>query len=138
MAGQVVTGARAVFIINGQKVAFASGVNYNINHNTTPIDVLDKPEPEEHAVVGYSVDMSCTTFRVPDQSPISTGIQPKLQDILTAPSKTVEVQDSITGKTLLFIEEVTFTGRSGSFDARGVWSETWNFVGIKASDEAGA
>jgi len=133
----VTTGARAIFKINGEKVVYASNCNYNINHTLQPIDVLDRIEPIEQAETGYTVDFSCTTFRIANQSAVNLGIQPKLAEILQQPELTAEIIDSQTETTLLLIERVKMTTRSGTVDARGVFTETWNFIGIKASDEAG-
>lgn len=133
----VITGARAVFKIAGSPIAFASNCSYNINHTLQPIDVLDQLTPAEQAETGYTVDFSCTTFRVPNQSAVNLGIQPKLAAILTQPELVVEISDRVSGALLLLVERVKMTTRSGTVDARGVFTETWNFTGLKASDEAG-
>lgn len=133
---QTLTGARAIFRISGTKVAFASNVSYTINHDHQPIEVLDRLEPVEQAEVGYSVSFSCNVFRVANQSIIGLGFMPILEEILVQPELIVEIQDKITSKTLLRITGVKCTSRSGGFDARGVSTESWNFVGIRASDEA--
>lgn len=133
---QVFSGPRAIFKIQGTQIAYASNCSYNINHNHQPIDVLDQLAPVEHAEVGYSVDFSCSSFRVANQSAVSLGVQPTLENILTQPELTVELQDRISGATILRVIGVKMTGRSGSVDSRGVATETWNFVGRKASDEA--
>lgn len=131
------TGARTIFRINGQKVAFASDCSYNITHDHVPIDVLDQINATEYAEVGYSCNFSCNTFRVPGLSPIDQGFMPKLEGILTQSELTAELVDKITGKTLLRVVGVKCTGRSGSLGARSAGTETLSFVGLKASDEAG-
>jgi len=135
---QTFTGARAIFKIQGVQVAYASSVNYNISHDHQPIDVLDNLAAVEYAEVGYKVDFSCNTFRVANKSAIQLGIIPRLEDILTQPELTVELQDRIAGVTIVRIVGVKNTGRTGTVDARGVATETWNFVGLKASDESAA
>lgn len=134
----VFTGVRAVFKIEGVQIAFASNCSYTINHNLQAIEVLDKLEPFEHAEVGYTVDFSCSSFRVAGASAVQLGVQPKLEAILVQPTLTVELQDKVEGSTVLRVIGVKITSRAGTVDARGVATETWNFVGIKASDEAGA
>lgn len=133
---QTFTGPRAIFKIQGVEVAYASNVNYNISHDHQPIETLDHLAPLEYAEVGYKVDFSCSTFRVAGRSAVQLGIQPKLEDILTQPELVVELQDRIKQITILRITGVKMTGRSGSVDARGVGTENWSFVGLKASDEA--
>ncbi|HMV01700.1 MAG TPA: hypothetical protein PLJ37_01110 [Chitinophagales bacterium] len=134
---QSFTGPRAIFKIQGVEVAYASSVNYNIAHDHQPIETLDHLAPIEYAEVGYKVDFSCNTFRVAGRSAIALGIQPKLENILVQPELVVELQDRIKQITILRITGVKLTGRTGSVDARGVGTESWNFVGLRASDEAG-
>ncbi len=134
---QTFSGARAIFSINGNKLAYASDCNYTINHDVQEITVLDRINPLEHAEVGYSVSFSCNTFRVANQSAVKIGIAPKLEQILTQSELTAELIDRLTGKTLLRVIGVKMTSRSGGVSARGVATESWSFVGIKASDEAG-
>lgn len=134
----VFTGVRAIFKIQGTQIAYASNASYTINHALQPIETLDNLAPLEYAEVGYSVDFNCSSFRVANKSAVSLGIQPVLETILTQPELTVELQDRVTGLTLLRVIGVKMTSRAGTVDARGVSTETWNFVGLKASDEASA
>lgn len=134
---KTLTGARSIFKIGGNKIAYASDCSYTINHDHQPIEVLDRIDVVEHAEIGYNVNFSCSTFRVAEKSATNLGIQPFLEDILTQPELTAEIIDKITGKTVLRITGVKFTSRSGQVGARSVGSETWSFVGLRASDEAG-
>ena len=132
------TGARVVFRINGTKVAFANAVNYTVAHAHQPVDVLDQLEPAEYAETGYTVNFSATMFRVSDQSALSLGLRPKLQNILTQPELTAEMIDRVTGKTMFLIQRVKCTQEDFNTDARSLAQLTLAFVGIKQSDESGA
>lgn len=131
------TGARVVFRVNGAKVAFANAINYTVAHAHQPVDVLDQLTPAEYAETGYTVNFTATMFRVSDQSALSLGLRPKLQNILTQPELTAELIDRITGKTLFLIERVKCTQEDFNVDARSLAQLTLSFVGIKQSDEAG-
>lgn len=138
MASETMSGARAAFLVNGKKVAFTSSLSYDINQALEAVNVLDQLTPAEYAETGYTVTFSCQNFRRFNSSPIQIGVQQRLEDLLGQGELTVEVHDRQNpGSPMLLIERVKMQGRSGSFDARGLWQETWNFVGIKASDEAG-
>lgn len=138
MGTQAIVGARAIFLANGQKVLFTNSLNYTIDQSLTPIDVLDQLSAAELAETGYSVTLQCTSFRRYNASPIQQGLQTRLEDLLDQNELTVEVHDRLNpGAPALLIERVKMNNRSGSVDARGVWQETWSFMGIKASDEAG-
>ncbi len=132
------TGARVVFRVNGQKVAFANAINYTVAHAHQPVDVLDQLAPAEYAETGYTVNFTATLFRVAGQSPLSVGLRPKLQDILTQPELTAELIDRVTGQTLFLIERVKCTQEDFNVDARALAQLTLSFVGIKMSDESGA
>ncbi len=134
---QTSSGARVVFRVQGAKIAFANAINYTVAHAHQPVDVLDQLAPAEYAETGYTVNFTATMFRVSNQSAISLGLRPKLQDILTQPELTAELIDRITGATLFLIERVKCTQEDFNVDARSLGQLTLSFVGIKMSDEAG-
>jgi predicted RNA binding protein with dsRBD fold (UPF0201 family) len=134
---QVMTGAKAIFRLNGVQVAYASSVTFNENIQLEEVNVLDRIEVLEYAEVGYRVDLSCQSFRVANESVKQLGIMPRLGQILTQGVLTAEVIDRVSGAVILLMEGVKLESRQTSVDARGVMSESWNFKGIKSSDEAG-
>lgn len=129
------TGARAIFRLGGAQVAYASNVSYNENIQYENVNVLDDLATKEHAEVGYMVDMSCTSFRVPQASAKQLGIMSRFDNILTQGELTAEVVDRVSGAVMLLMVGVKLQGRSTTVDARGVMTETWSFVGRKAQDE---
>lgn len=131
------TGARLVFRVNGQKVAFANAVNYTVAHAHQPVDVLDQLTPAEYAETGYTVNFTANMWRVSDQSALALGLRPKLQNILTQPELTAEMIDRITGKTIFLLERVKCTQEDFQADARSLAQLTLSFVAIKQSDESG-
>jgi len=132
----VMTGAKAIFRLNGVQVAYASQVTFNESIQLEEINVLDQLENKELAEVGYRVDLSCQTFRVANQSVKQLGFMPNLADILTQGELTAEVVDRVTSAVLLLMEGVKLESRQTSVDARGVMTESWNFRGRKSSDES--
>jgi hypothetical protein len=83
-----------------------------------------------------TVDFTCTTFRVFEKSAVSLHFQPVLKELLLQPELVVTILDE-QNRTLLSVSGVKLTGRSGTVDARGVWTETLTFVGRLAHDEFG-
>lgn len=135
---QVMTGAKAIFRLNGNQVAYASSVTFNESIQLEEVNTLDRLEVLEHAETGYRVDMSTQTFRVANESVKQLGLMSKLSQILTQGEMTAEIIDRVTSATILLMEGVKLESRQTSVDARGVMSETWSFKGRKSSDEAGA
>ena len=136
MGSKVMTGAKAIFRINGTKIAFASNVTWNENIQLEEVNVLDQLEVVELAEVGYRVDFSCQTFRVADVSVKQLGIMPRLEDILASGELTAEVIDRQTNAVILLMEGVKLESRQSTVDARGLMTETWNFRGRKSSEES--
>ena len=134
-----IVGARAVVLQNGNAIAFTNSLSYNIDQALTPIEVLDQLEPAELAETGYHVTLTTTTFRRYGFDAITQGIQQNLQNLLTQPELTFEVQDRLNPTAPpLVITRVKMNNNSGNVTARGVWEETWNFMGITAYFEGGA
>ena len=133
----VMTGAKAIFRLNGNQVAYASNVSFNEQIQLEEVNVLDRIEVLEHAEVGYRVDMSCQNFRVANASVKQLGIMSKLNQLLTQGVLTAEIIDRTTNAVILLMEGVKLESRQTSVDARGLMTETWAFKGIKSSDEAG-
>jgi hypothetical protein len=131
------TGAKAIFRINGNQIAFASNVSWNENYQLEEVNVLDRLETTELAEVGYRVDFSCQTFRVANNSVKQLGIMPRLEDVLTSGAMTAEVIDRQTNAVIMLMEGVKLETRQATVDARGMMTETWNFRGVRATDEAG-
>lgn len=131
------TGAKAIFRLQGVQVAFASSVNWNETIQLEEVNVLDQIIISELAEVGYRVDMSCHNFRVANQSVKQLGFMPKISQILTQGELTAEIIDRATNAVILLMEGVKLESRQTSVDARGLMVETWNFRGRKASDESG-
>jgi len=136
MGAQTMTGAKAIFRLNGVQVAYASNCSFNENIQLEEVNTLDRIETVEHAEVGYRVDLSCQTFRVQNKSVKQLGIMPRLEDILTSGEITAEVVDRRSNAVLLLMEGVKLESRQTTVDARGLMTETWNFKGRKSSDEA--
>jgi len=134
----VMTGSKAIFRLAGAKVAFASNVSYNENIQYEPVNVLDRLDVVEHAEVGYTVDLQCQNFRVPAASVKQLGIMSRFSQILTQGELSAEIVDKATGSAVLLMTGVKLQARQTTVDARGVMTETWSFVGRRATDEAGA
>lgn len=139
----VMTGSKATFMIDGKKIAFASNVSWNENIQYEPINVLDQLHVKEHAEVAYTVDMQCQNFRVANQSVKRLGIMKSLEALLTQGVMDCLITDnsgtsedgSDAGTVIVHMTGVKLQARQTTVDARGVMTETWSFVGIKATDE---
>lgn len=151
MSTNVFSGARAIFRINNEKVAFASGCDGSEEVMYEPVDVMDNLEVQEYVPVGYRVSFSCAIFRTvkgttnarpPKEgmygSPKAMGIFPSITDpkaILTKGTLTCEIQDTITKQTIMQLEEVKCASNNWSVTARGIVGTNLTFNAIRMKDE---
>jgi len=136
MATLIPSGSRIAFKINGVKVAFATGVSFDVAYLTIPAHLLDQADVAEHVEAGYDITFSATKFRVPNKSLKQLGIEPSLETLLTRPELEAEIYDRVVDKTLHRFEGVKLTSKAGSVNARDIFNMTLNFVARKETDES--
>ena len=125
---QTKAGSAISFKINGIKVAYASSVNISEDDAVLDIDVLDQIYVAELPHVGHKVNFSANFFKIDNNAAELIGLRPgNIDELLNLGTLTAEMFDRITGETLYTMQGVVFTGGTGTVDARGVWTGTWNF-----------
>lgn len=132
----VVTGSKVQFKIDQVTIAYASNVSWNENITYEPINVIDQLDVKEHAETGYTVDLQCQNFRVANNSVKQNSIMSTFNNILTQGEMTATVVEKNSNATLLSMTGVKLQARQTTVDARGVMTETWSFVGRRATDES--
>lgn len=152
MSTNVFSGARAIFMINGKKVAWASGVSGGEEIVFEPVETLDNVEVQEFVPVGYRVNLSCEMFRTISGTPGSTappgstgsvkaaGIFPSSAGspsaILTTGEMTAIIKDRLTNQTILRVEGVKAASYNFSITSRGLVGQNVSFVALRAKDES--
>ncbi len=128
MATKSFTGSKASFKLNGVKVAFISDVNVTVENTLTDIDVIDQLEIAELAETAHKCSFTISLFKVNENAAAQLSLDPaNIRDILTQPELTMEIYDSVEDVVRFEATGCKFEGGSGSVNARGVWSGTWNF-----------
>lgn len=147
------SGARAIFRVDSNKIAFASGCSGGEEIQFEPVDVLDNLEPQEHVPVGYRVNFSAEVFRtikgvngaiVPKEgihgSVKEMGIFPKAGadplNILNSGEMTSTITDRLTQKTIMQVERVKAATHNFNVTARGIVGQNVTFVAIRMKDES--
>jgi len=138
---KIMTGARAIFRINGKIVAFATNVGYRIAVPHGAVNVLGRYSVARHEPLGLDVTLTAGTMRFTGKggtgnSPAAPGIAifPRVQDIINKEELSIEVIDRATDEVVVLVSRARMTERSGTMGARDMLSEAWNFVGIIAED----
>lgn len=136
MPTQTYTGARAIFKINGKKIALATGVSVNQTINYEPVHVLDLLEVREFCEVSYDCSLNCDTMKVIGNSPTQQGIFPRvdLLSILTQPELVAELYDVLSGQLVARVEGIKPNGNNFDVRAGQVVANNLTFVAKRVLD----
>lgn len=142
--GNLFTGARARFSLNGVKVGFARNVTVREEVQLDPVEVLDNIEVEEYVPVAYRVTFSASIFRIIGETLKSrnwfpnTGqnTQEHLTNILNTGDLTATIEDTRSGNIFATLEQVRIQSHNWTIDARGIVGEDVEFVAIRLKDES--
>jgi len=136
MASNTFSGARAVFLINSVPVGFCGNVSGSETISYESVDVLNLLEVREFVPVGYQATLAANVFRVVGSSLKQLGILPRESDIISSGDLEAAVQDNVTLNTVQLFQGVRCSGHSFDIGARGIVSESVEFVCIRVLDEA--
>lgn len=122
-----ITGARCVFLIDGQVMALARSVSWAYSYEYSEVRCLNSLRIVDHVPVSYRASVSFGMFRVPKQSLMTMGFFPQtgatsseqLANVLTLPTLTCVVVDSVSGAAIATIVGVKIAGGSFTLDAGG-------------------
>lgn len=145
---RVFSGARAVFLFNGEEVGFASGVSGSEEIQYEPVETIDHLEVREHVPVGYRVTLGAQVFRT-----VSAGasddvnapgslkqqkIFPSFNDIYRIQGVDAVIRDDhrVSGKVLHQYQTVKTSSYNFNITPRGIVGQNVNFVAIRALDES--
>lgn len=122
-----ITGARCVFVLGGQVVAYCRSVSWSFQYEYSELRVLNNLAVEDHVPVSYRASLSFSQFRIPKQTLTTMGFFPKtgatpneqLESVLTIPPLTAVIVDGISGSAIATFVGVKIAGGSFSLDAGG-------------------
>lgn len=142
--GNLLTGARARFSIEGVKVGYARNVAITEEIEYQPVEVLDNIEVEEHVPVAYRVRFTASMFRIVGETLKSNGWFPKtgkttddhLSHILNTGVLYAQVEDTKTNKVICYLDQIKIASHNWTIDARGIVGEEMEFVAIRVKDES--
>jgi len=142
--GNLLTGARARFSIEGVKVGYARNVAITEEIEYQPVEVLDNIEVEEHVPVAYRVRFTASMFRIVGETLKSKKWFPKtgkstddhLTNILDTGVLSAQIEDTRTNKVISYLDQVRVASHNWTIDARGIVGEEMEFVAIRVKDES--
>ena len=135
---EILTGARAKFIVNGRVVGLFTSCSYGVEYDIAPAYILGRYSPAELTYVSQSViSVDATGFRVIDGGAHVSAEVPKLQELLNHEDISLAIVDRESNKTIMTVVGVRPVGYSTSIGARGQVEISVRFLGLRLEDESG-
>ena len=142
--GVIFTGARARFLLNGERIGWATTVSGRESIEYEPVKVLDNIQVQEHVPLAYDTELSASVVRIVGKTPKSQGFFPQLgtdaeehlQNILTNGEMSAQIEDNATGTVLYLFEQVRVANHNWTINARGIVGNDMVFVAIRQRDES--
>jgi hypothetical protein len=146
MAREIITGARARFMLDTVKVGGATGVTVDEQITYEPQEELDNIEVAEYVPTGYAVSMRCSRVRIAKDDVVKAGWMPQkgtshetfLRNLLTSGALSAVILDSKTNTPLETLSQVKLSGRTVNYMARGIVGTDLTFVAIRNLTEGDA
>lgn len=143
--GNVITGARARFLLDNKFMGYARNVRLTEEIEYQPLEVLSNIEVEEHVPIRYRVRFSASMFRISNETLKLQGVFPKnagptethLGNILNTGELSAVIEDVRSGTALFTVEQVKVATQNWSVDAGGIMGYDVDFVAIRIRDESG-
>lgn len=134
----ILTGARAKIMINGNVVGLFSQCSWSIRQDKQPAFILGRHNPAEITPTTQEpVQLTLNGYRVVDAGPYKVANATLLKDLLNEEDFTVSVIDRQTGKTIFQAVGCRVQGWSSGVAARGVSDIRLDIIGIRGEDEFG-
>lgn len=145
---RVFSGARSLFLFNGDVVGFANGISGSEEIQYEPVETLDHLEVREFVPVGYRVTLGAQVFRTVSQgasddlnAPGSLKQQqifPKFNDIFRIQGVDAVIKDDarLSGKILHQYEGVKTSSYNFNVTPRGIVGQNVSFVATITKDES--
>lgn len=136
--GNVITGARARFSLDGVLMFYTLNCNYSEEIDREPVEPLDQIDVAEYVATRYRATFSAQLVRAVKQSlKLRSGVAifPQVKNILSQPTLTGTIEDNITGAVLANIANVEASRYRINIGARGIVLTDVEFVTTGIKDE---
>lgn len=138
---KIMTGPRAILIVNGVPSGIFNSVSYGVDYNVNPAYILGRYSPAELTYVGQeAIQVTATGWRVIDSGPYTNSAAvPRLQDLLTHNDISLAIMDRLNpNKVALTVVGVRPVGYSTQITQKSQQEITVRFMGLRAYDENGS
>lgn len=136
---QILTGARAKVLINGNLVGLFSNCSWSLRQEKVPNFILGRYNPAEITPTSQeAVNITLTGYRVVDAGPYVVADATLLKNLLTEEDFNVVVLDRQTGQAIFTANGCRVLGWSSGVAAKGVSDLRIEILGLVGEDEYGA
>lgn len=133
---QVLTGARAKIMINGNVVGLFTNCSWSIRQGKEPLFIVGRHGPAEITPTSQeAVTLDLSGYRIVDAGPYKVANATMLKNLLNEEDFSVAILDRQTGKFIFQAVGCRTTGFSSGVSAKGISDLRISVVGLKADDE---
>lgn len=136
---QILTGARAKVLINGNLVGLFSNCSWSLRQDKVPQFILGRYNPAEITPTSQeAVNITLTGYRVVNAGPYVVADATLLKNLLNEEDFTVVILDRQTNEAIFTATGCRVTGWSSGVAAKGVSDLRIEVIGLLGEDEYGA
>lgn len=132
---KIITGARIIFRINQQKIAFANSINYTIETEWTENSGIDEDVPNELVPGMVRCRGTINVFRVPNSSAAQNFWQSDMLRMRVWPYSEIEVRDQRTDELIIKFPRIAVTARTEQIAPGQLTITQLSFISIGYRDE---
>jgi len=129
------SGARCILRVNGNILAFATGISWTIHTEAEEITTIDSYMPHELAPNRVKVNGTISGLRIPGNGPGYNLMQANMLNFAHQKYIDIEVRDSQTDNLIFQTNKALITRRSESVRSEGMAEMTLDFMAIGFIDE---
>ena len=133
----VLRGARAKLVVNGNEIGYASNVSASEQIALQRVDVLGSIDSKEIVPVGRTVSVQAAFVRISGQSLKDLGLIPRggTVDVINFPEITMEVYDQVSDQLIWRVEGCRAESRSWTVQAGSIVTSNASFQARRLYDE---
>lgn len=133
----VLSGARAKLIVNGNEIGYASNVSASEQIALQRVDVLGDIDSKEIVPVGRAVSVQAAFVRISGQSLKDLGLLPRggTVEVVNFPEITMEVYDQVSDQLIWRVEGCRAESRSWTVQAGSIVTSNASFQARRLYDE---
>lgn len=137
MSNKIQTGANTLCFLNGQQTGVVTAINYRELSNHLPEFGLDSPEAFELSPTTVMIQGQIQVLMLRDDEALEKrGVTDGLPHIATEPYFTLEIQNRLSGFSIMKVERAKIDDQSWNVSAKGFYVGSFTFKGLMVKNHS--